>query len=190
VGDGTNGNIRTTPASVSGLSSGVASIGAGYFHTCARLAGSGDTGIKCWGHDLFAQLGNGKTVNNPTPQSVVLDSDRDGCTNNAELGSNPDIGGSRDPYNYWDFFDTPDSSNIRDRIVTVADITRIQSSQRYFTNGDATVDPLSVPPASGYHPAFDRTFAGPGQEDSGPANGQIRIDDIQNANRQYFDDCR
>ena len=55
LGDGTT-TTATTPVAVVGLSSGVASIHAGDWHTCARLT----TGkIKCWGKGDEAQLGDG-----------------------------------------------------------------------------------------------------------------------------------
>jgi len=40
----------------------------------------------------------------PTP---ILDSDGDGCTDGEELGSDPILGGQRDPLNHWDFYDVP-----------------------------------------------------------------------------------
>jgi hypothetical protein len=41
-----------------------------------------------------------------TPTLVALiDSDADGCTDVAELGSDHASGGQRDPFNYWDFYD-------------------------------------------------------------------------------------
>ncbi len=67
LGDGT-GTERLTPVAVSGLSSGVTAIAAGALHTCAVLAGGG---VKCWGFNLFGQIGDGTEFNTRlTPVSV------------------------------------------------------------------------------------------------------------------------
>jgi alpha-tubulin suppressor-like RCC1 family protein len=55
LGDGTT-TSRTTPAPVTGLSSGVAAIAAGVSHTCAVLSNGM---VKCWG--TGNQLGNGSS---------------------------------------------------------------------------------------------------------------------------------
>ena len=53
LGDGTTTN-RSSPATVSGLGSGIRAIGAGDRYTCAAL----DSGsVKCWGNNTFGALG-------------------------------------------------------------------------------------------------------------------------------------
>lgn len=66
LGDGTK-TERATPANVSGLSSGIASISLGAYHVCA-LTTSG--GIKCWGDNALAQFGDGTQVSKLTPVDV------------------------------------------------------------------------------------------------------------------------
>ncbi len=63
LGDGTQTN-RLTPVAVSGLSSGVAAIAAGAYHTCALTTGGA---VLCWGYNGYGQLGDGSTTQRLTP---------------------------------------------------------------------------------------------------------------------------
>jgi alpha-tubulin suppressor-like RCC1 family protein len=66
LGDGTQIN-RKTPVDVSGLTSGVRAITAGYWHTCA-LTTSG--AALCWGWNGNSQLGDGSILGRLTPTGV------------------------------------------------------------------------------------------------------------------------
>lgn len=67
LGDNTTTN-RLVPVAVSGLTSGVASIAAGRYHTCAVLTSGA---AKCWGYNNNGQLGDNSETNRLTPVNVV-----------------------------------------------------------------------------------------------------------------------
>jgi alpha-tubulin suppressor-like RCC1 family protein/phosphatidylethanolamine-binding protein (PEBP) family uncharacterized protein len=66
LGDGTITN-RWNPVGVSGLSSNVTQVAAGFHHSCALL----DSGaVKCWGRNSDGALGDGTTTDRWTPVDV------------------------------------------------------------------------------------------------------------------------
>jgi hypothetical protein len=127
------------------------------------------------------------------------DTDSDGCSDLEEYGATANKGGLRDPDSFWDFYDTPDAGNARDKAVTIAgDILRV--AQRFGANdagGTAPInrnsDPLAgpPPPAPGYHPAFDRgAVNGPNLWDRDPPDGTITVTgDILAVASQFGHNC-
>ena len=67
LGDGTM-TYSSVPVNVTGLSTGVSAITAGYKHTCA-LTPSG--GVKCWGDNDAGELGDGTKDERHTPVNVI-----------------------------------------------------------------------------------------------------------------------
>jgi streptogramin lyase len=122
------------------------------------------------------------------------DLDHDGCDNLKELGTDPAVGGMRDPELYWDFFDLPNAAGFRDRAITSSDFFAI--TRRIFTGdsqGSAEVnrwtDPLSAVPANGYHPAFDRSRAPGSLWRTTAANGAIDTRDLFSILGQFGHRC-
>ena len=67
LGDGTLTNRNTAKDSqVFGLTSGVTSIAAGDNHSCAVQNSS----VKCWGYNIYGELGDGTLTNSSTPVQV------------------------------------------------------------------------------------------------------------------------
>jgi hypothetical protein len=124
-------------------------------------------------------------INRPTFQQVVQignDGDLDGCDDLRETGSDPTLGGMRDPQNFWDFFDTPDAVNIRDKAVAGTDFFRVL--QRFGAGGNANLDPRSKPPA------FDRGPAsGPNAWNVTAADGTIAGTDFFAMLSQFGHTC-
>jgi hypothetical protein len=66
LGSGINTD-SSVPVDVSGLEGGVTAIAAGGWHTCAVTTGGG---VKCWGSNMYAQLGTGTTTDASIPVAV------------------------------------------------------------------------------------------------------------------------
>jgi alpha-tubulin suppressor-like RCC1 family protein len=67
LGDGTT-DVHPTPVDVKGLKYKVLFLSAGYYSACAVAV---DGRMKCWGNNLYGQLGNGATTNSGVPVDVV-----------------------------------------------------------------------------------------------------------------------
>jgi alpha-tubulin suppressor-like RCC1 family protein len=66
-----------TPVDVIGLTSDVAQVAAGFYHTCAMTTGGG---AKCWGRNDTGQMGNG-TFTTSAPYGIATPVDVSGLTN-------------------------------------------------------------------------------------------------------------
>lgn len=66
LGDGTTTD-RTKPVPVQGLSRNVKAIAPGGLHTCALLSSGA---VRCWGYNLYGQLGDGSQDDRNVPGSV------------------------------------------------------------------------------------------------------------------------
>jgi alpha-tubulin suppressor-like RCC1 family protein len=68
LGLGVTGAPVTAPAAVAGLAGPATGVSAGGAHSCATLAGGS---VWCWGANDSGQLGDGTTVDRPTPAQVA-----------------------------------------------------------------------------------------------------------------------
>jgi alpha-tubulin suppressor-like RCC1 family protein len=67
LGNGMTGEFGGVPQQVTGLTSGVTSVFAGFGHSCALVGGA----ATCWGANNNGQLGDGTTSDRPTPGAVA-----------------------------------------------------------------------------------------------------------------------
>ena len=72
LGNGNTGTDSKLPVAVTGLSSGVESVGAGYNHSCAVITGSSYLlhTAKCWGNNSEGQLGDNSQNDSNVPVVV------------------------------------------------------------------------------------------------------------------------
>ncbi len=104
------------------------------------------------------------------------DTDQDGCPDRNELSDDAVIGGLRDPYNPWDYFNP-----LNNDINRTGDITAVVLR---YGHDDGTGDPL-------YGQKYDRGGQIPGGNkwNLRPPDGQIRTGDITSAVNSYGHDC-
>jgi len=148
-------------------------------------------------------LKDGEEVNgvaSPKPELGIFftdpfdpDTDKDGCRDGLELGTNPLMGGGRDPTNIWDLYDvhTENGANAGTHLggaVSLSDVFALAG--RYGQTGSTIVGLLSNAKAPGYHPRYDRgPQTGPNMWNRSPANGSITLSDIFAGTSQFGTSC-
>ena len=157
-------------------------------------------------------LPDGITLNIPNVSSIKIncvakqpepgDTDQDGCSDQAENGPNPRLGGQRDYLYFWDFYDVwthplgDPQGWERNKVINILDILavgkRFGSGPLPPAKPQAVLDALTPPVSdSAYHIAYDRgPLVGPDAWDKGPPDGSINIvDDILGVAGQFGHDC-
>ena len=137
----------------------------------------------------------------PTDTPEPVNTDQDGCTDQAENGPDENLGGQRDFNYFWDFFDVwthPVGQPLvfeRNRVVNVPDIVAVAAR---FGPGTPADKPTALAAAltepvddTSYHPAFDRgPVIGANHWDRAPADGAINVpDDILGIAQQFGHNC-
>jgi hypothetical protein len=126
----------------------------------------------------FVELQSKKSIlagGGALPVSQHRDSDGDGCSDTQELSSNTSLGGLRDPFNHYDYFNpTKDGQNRADDILAVVNQYGL----------DDLPGPIDLKSNT------DRTFLGGSNPVSlGAPDGRQRADDLAAIIAQFFHDC-
>lgn len=179
---------------------GVSKVAAGFSHNCALLTNGH---VRCWGGNADRQLGDGTAILSSTPVITVIDSDRDGCSDEREEGTDETEGGLRDPDYFWDWVDqwTGFPAAGRDGSIGVNDynavIARFGTTHVGFPNNMPSESELVVeaftPPtvSTGYHASADRNGLdlSQGPNHLQPPDGAIGIGDVGAVVTQFGDVC-
>jgi alpha-tubulin suppressor-like RCC1 family protein len=126
LGDGTT-TQRTTPVTVSGVSSGSPSLAMGYAHTCARITGGG---LKCWGSNSNGQLSHEAIPYSTTPLVINFASYTYTYGNSAHKHAMTDLSSS-EHYTY------DENGNPLAPGASAGVITRVEDGVTYTQNYDA-----------------------------------------------------
>lgn len=153
------------------------------------LQGSIDTGT------------TGGTIN--CSAADVNDTDGDGCSNVEELGTDPRLGGDRNPLDANDFFDVPvpaltatNSSGTRNKLISNADVLAVTYYVGASENGPPNANGVSYDSDLNHNGVkdgaeYDRTPSViPGEPwRTGPPNGAVTNEDVDLVRQQVGDTC-
>src|SRR3989344_7652354 len=114
-----------------------------------------------------------------SPGLGSIDSDHDGCSDQEELGTDPRLGGLRDPYNPFDFFD------VRAVVPGLPPDRQID----FFDSGAVAYAYGSKPGDPWYRERLDRSV-GNGPYNLGPPDGSITIVDLLAVFGQLGNKCQ
>ena len=137
----------------------------------------------------------------PTKQPAPGDADLDGCTDVAENGPDESLGGQRNYFYFWDFYDVwthPAGDPLgweRNAVINVFDILGVAlrfGAGPNLSKADAYLQALAPPvDDSSYHPGYDRgAIIGANNWDRAPPDGSINVvDDILGIAAQFGHNC-
>ena len=131
----------------------------------AHVAGEGHT-------DYIDPTGN--YTDHWLHKATTVDSDGDGCSDQQEQGSNHASGGSRDPHNYWDFYDV-----TGEKTIDLSDTLAILAHFGHGPNDDPEDN------------IMDRTIPNPSYPwRTAEANDGVDLTDALNNLSSFGDDCQ